>query len=319
MKTSLKKSIALLMAASVALGAAPSVTARADSSSKIVTLGEDLSDSQRETVLDFFGLDEDDLDDMEVLIIDNEMEHDLLDDVVASSVIGTKTYSCAYIQPNDSEVINVKTANLTYVTSSAIYNALQTAGVEGCDVIVTAPFEVSGTGALTGIFEAYDMTGDSLDEDKESLAAQELVMDSSLEETYGDDAADMITDIKSEVVSSGTTLSEDEIASIVSEKAANYGISLSDEDTQTITSFAQTLQDMDYDSSSFTQQAEDIISSVSDSISSGESSGIMGFFQKIINWFKKLFGLAQDAVESSSGDASSIFDNIDTSVFDFDD
>lgn len=320
MKYRLKRILSGVLAITLCMCAAPAVTARADSTNRIVTLGEDLSDEQRETVLDFFGLDEDDLEDMDVITIDNDMEHDLLDGIVASSIIGTKTYSCAYIQPNSGDVINVKTANLTYVTSSAIYNALQTAGVEGCDVIVTAPFAVSGTGALTGIFEAYDLAGESLDDAKEDLAAQELIMDSDLEEAYGESAADMVTEIKNEVASSDTTLTKDEIAEIIGAKAKEYGVTLSQEDAETLASFAEKLQGLDYDSSSFSEQAEEIINTVSEEVSdkAKESGGFWNFFQSIIDWFKSLFGMAKDAAEESGTDVDSIFDNIDTSVFQFD-
>ncbi|MCR4841868.1 MAG: DUF1002 domain-containing protein [Eubacterium sp.] len=313
MKKIITKIVAAAMCGCMAFSIVPSVPVWADSS-RIITLGADLSDDEKETVLEFFGLDEDDLDDMEVLTITNDMEHDLLDGIVANSVIGSRTYSCAYIEPNDSDTINVKTANLTYVTSSAIYNALQTAGVEGCDVIVTAPFEVSGTGALTGIFEAYDMTGDALDEDKEELATEELIVTSDLEEEYGEEAAEMLTAVKQDIASESDELSEDEIQEIIEEKAEEYNITLSEDDIEKVSSIMDSIQDMDYDVDSFSQQASEIIDSASEVV---QSEGFQSFFSGIINWFKKLFGMAVDTYEENGGDTS-IFDEIDTSVFDFD-
>jgi uncharacterized protein YpuA (DUF1002 family) len=142
----------------IAMALSLDITAYADSS-RIVTLGANLNEEQKEKVLSFFGLTESDLDNMDVIYVNNKQERQYLEGIVADDVIGTKTYSCSYIEPTTSGGINVKTANLTYVTSSILYNTLQTAGVENCNIIVTAPFPVSGTGALTGIFLAFDNAG----------------------------------------------------------------------------------------------------------------------------------------------------------------
>lgn len=50
-------------------------------------------------------------------------------------------------------------------------NALATAGITDAKVLISAPFPVSGTGALTGIYKAYeDMTGVSLNDLAKNLA-----------------------------------------------------------------------------------------------------------------------------------------------------
>ena len=41
-----------------------------------------------------------------------------------------------------------------------IASALTTAGVENCDVKAASPFDVSGTGALTGAMKAYEVATD---------------------------------------------------------------------------------------------------------------------------------------------------------------
>ena len=59
-----------------------------------------------------------------------------------------------YVEPTKKgNGINVKTANLTWVTSAMIATTLSTAGIENANVIAAAPFPVSGTGALTGVME----------------------------------------------------------------------------------------------------------------------------------------------------------------------
>ena len=74
-----------------------------------------------------------------------------MEGIATESQIGTRTYSCSYVEPTDSGGIQVKVANLTFVTSSMIASTLLTSGVENCNVVAGSPIEVSGTGALTGI------------------------------------------------------------------------------------------------------------------------------------------------------------------------
>ena len=54
-------------------------------------------------------------------------------------------------KPTQSGGIKVRTANLNYVTGNMIANALSTAGVTNCEAVAACPYEVSGTGALTGV------------------------------------------------------------------------------------------------------------------------------------------------------------------------
>ena len=290
---------ATIASLALAIALVPVPGAYADSSSTILTLGADLTNSEQDTVLDFFGLDDEDLEEMEVITVTNEDEREYLEGTLSDSVIGYKTLSCSYIQLTSSGGIDVETANLTYVTKNTIYNALQTAGVENCNVVVTAPYDVSGTGALTGIFMAVEADGTELDEDKKEAATEELVETAELEDEYGEDAANVVSDVKDEVNSSDEELSDDEISSIVEDTADGYGLSLSEEDVATITDLASTVQDLDYDVSAFS----DTLSSTN-----GILASIQSFFESIVDFFKGLFG-----------GESSIMDDLDTDVIELDD
>ena len=285
---------------------APSA-AFADSSSTIVTLGADLTDDQRETVLEFFGLTEEDLDSMEVIEVTNTDEREYLEGTLDDSIIGYKTLSCSYVQITSSGGINVQTANLTYVTSDIIYNALQTAGVENCNVVVTAPYDVSGTGALTGIFMAFEADGTELDEDKKEAATEELVATAELEDTYGDEAAEIIGDVKNEVISSSDDMSDEEISELVEETASGYGITFSDEDLATITELIASIQQLDYDTNAFS----DTLSSLSEN-ANGIWAKIKSFFSSIIDFFVNLFS-------GGSSESDSILDDLNTDVYELDD
>ena len=123
------------------------VTVLADSA-KVVTLGANLSDEQKASMYKYFGTSADQVDTIEVT---NTDERKYMEGIATESQIGTRTYSCSYVEPTDSGGIQVKVANLTFVTSSMIASTLLTSGVENCNVVAGSPIEVSGTGALTGI------------------------------------------------------------------------------------------------------------------------------------------------------------------------
>jgi uncharacterized protein YpuA (DUF1002 family) len=261
---------------------------------------------------------------MDVIYVNNKQERQYLEGIVADDVIGTKTYSCSYIEPTTSGGINVKTANLTYVTSSILYNTLQTAGVENCNIIVTAPFPVSGTGALTGIFLAFDNAGIELDEEKKEIASEELVTTSELEESYGIDVTNLISDVKDEVISQAKQLAYDEIKKIVKAKAKEYHINLTDEDIDKIVEFVNKLQTLEYDTDTFSTKMNDLKNTITSTIDNNKEGAanlierIKAFFEDIVNFFKNLFG-KNDAVEDNVETSTSIFDDINTDIIQYDD
>ena len=320
----LMKSIAIGAATlAITVGMAP-ISAFADSG-RIVTLGADLTDSQKETVLDFFGLKDSDLDNMQVITVTNQDERSYLEGTVSNAVIGTQTLSCSYIEPTTSGGINVETANLTYVTKNTLYNALQTAGIENCNLVVTAPYKVSGTGALTGIFKAYEADGKKLDEDKKEAATQEMVDTAKLENTYGEGAAQVIGDVKDQVVSSGKDMTDDQIRDIIKTTAKAKGIDLSDSDIDTILNMVKRVQSMDYDKSAFSNTL-DKISGQLDGLND-KADGILGaiqeFFGNIVKWFQGLFGGSNDNANSNantndSHSSAGILGNLNTNVIELD-
>ncbi|WP_278382195.1 DUF1002 domain-containing protein, partial [Clostridium tyrobutyricum] len=98
---------------------------------KVVTLGGNLTNSQKEDMLKYFGVSRQDADVIEVNI-DEEKKY--LSDVASSDQIGTKSISCAYVEPTTAGGLNVSTHNISWVSSSMIKNALITAGVKNANV-----------------------------------------------------------------------------------------------------------------------------------------------------------------------------------------
>ena len=130
---------------------------------------------------------------IKTLTINNQDERDHLGSYVPLEQIGTHTYSCALVSPTSSGGIKVKTANLNWVTSNMIASTLSTSGVVNCDVIAASPFEVSGTGALTGIIMAYEAaSGTTLDPVKKDLATQELITTGNIANQVGQTQATTI-------------------------------------------------------------------------------------------------------------------------------
>lgn len=166
---------------------------------KVVTLGANLSEEQKASILRFFGVSE---GEVEILVITNEDERAQLQELIPIEQIGTRTYSCALVNPTTSGGIQVKTANMNYVTSNMIASTLSTSGVVNCDVLTAAPFEVSGTGALTGVMMAYETaSGETLDQKKKELANEELVTTNQIADTVGQDEATLIVnDIKIHII-----------------------------------------------------------------------------------------------------------------------
>ena len=267
------RALPIFLAVTVCMTAMP-VTAWADSS-KVVTLGADLTDEQKEEMYEYFGTSADDVVTIEVT---NADEREYMEGIASEEQIGTRTYSCSYVEPTSDGGIQVKTANLTYVTSSMISSTLFTAGVENCNVVAASPIAVSGTGALTGIMMAYETaSGETLDDDQKETAMQELVITGELADDYGDDSAsELINDVKEQVIE-GEITDPEEIEEAVSDAAGTYNITLTEDQMDAITSLMESISQYDYDVSALKETLDNL-----DEDSGGFFSRIWG---KIVSFF----------------------------------
>lgn len=240
-----KKLMALLLSGILAAAAVvPSVTVYADGQ-KVVTLGADLSEDQKQAILRYFGVAGQNL---QTITITNQDERNHLGSYVPIEQIGTKTFSCALVNPTASGGIQVKTANLSWVTSNMIAATLSTSGVKNCEVLAAAPFEVSGTGALTGILMAYESAvGATLDSAKKEVATQELITTTQIADSIGQvEATDIINESKIQIIQ-GQVVNTGEIETIIEEVAAEEQITLSDEDREMLVELMQQIADQQYE------------------------------------------------------------------------
>ena len=240
MKKRILSSIALVLA--LTIGCA--VPAMADSR-RVVTLGADLTQDQQNTMMKYFGVSEDTVD---IIYINNNDEREHLGSYVPLEQIGTKTFSCALVAPTTKGGIQVKTANLSWVTCNMIASTLSTSGVTNCQVVAASPFEVSGTGALTGVIMAYETASDvTLDEEKKDLANEELVTTGNLADAVGQSKATaVINETKLQVIENNVT-DIGEINNIVNNVSNNYDVTMSQDQSDEIAALMQKIAQQDYD------------------------------------------------------------------------
>ena len=275
----------LLCSASMVMGSmVPTVPAMADAM-KVVTLGADLSDEQKNTMLKYFKVDS---SQAQIIYVTNQDERDHLSSYVPLEQIGTRTVSCAYVKPTTSGGIKVRTANLNWVTCNMIASSLSTSGVTNCEVVAACPFEVSGTGALTGIQMAYETaSGQKLDETKKELATEEMVVTGNLADSVGqNDATTVINQAKMQVIADNVQ-NADDIYNIVVNISNNNNVTLTDDEINTIVNLLQQISQQDYDYS----EMQETLERVNDNVT----------------------GQAEESSDSSD-DEDSIVDNVDQSA-----
>ena len=257
-----KRNIMVALLCSMCLAVSSPVPAMADGT-KVVTLGADLTQDQKNTMMKYFKADS---SQVQVITVTNQDERDLLGNYVPSEQIGTRTLSCAYVKPTQSGGIKVRTANLNYVTCNMIATALSTAGVNNCEVVAACPYEVSGTGALTGVMKAYESaSGQALDSTKKDLAAKEVVVTGDVAQQVGqDNATNIINQAKLQIIGDNIQ-NADEIYNIVNNIAVQNGITLSQDELDTIVSLLQQIAQQNYDIQEMKKTLEDIQQNLEDS------------------------------------------------------
>lgn len=256
-------------------------------SGKVVTLGENLNEEQRASMYEYFGTSP---DEVETIVVTHADEVQYMQGIATDEQIGPTTNSCAYVEPTDSGGIKVKTANLNFVTSAMIASTLTTAGMENCNVIAACPFEVSGTGALTGIIMAYETaSGEELDEGQKEAAMEELVTTGDLADSVGQEkATEVIKDVKTEVIDEGLTDPE-EIGDAVDNIAEENEITLTDDQRAQVVALMEKISQYDYDVNALKDTLDNL---------TGES----GALSNIWNTVKTFFVGSDDGILSDTND-----------------
>lgn len=299
-----------------------------------VTVGADLTEQQVFALYNTLGIDP---NAVEILTIDNAMERHYLEGKISDDIIGTRTLSCAYILPMSSGGLVVKAANLTWVTEGMIANALLTAGVENCQVYATAPFAVSGTGALTGVLKAYESSADvKLDEEKKDTATQELIITGELTDEISaseeqgtdvkennDQVIEFMNEIKTEAANEHLT--EEQARDILDAAIKQFNISFSDEMYGKLLEYLMTFSTLEYDKD-FSKSLKDLTDRIKEgfnvniniNVVNGDMSLETGynfikqFFVNLVNYIKYVFGDFKVNINvDTTGIKNNIFSTID--------
>jgi uncharacterized protein YpuA (DUF1002 family) len=255
----------------------------------IVVLGESLSEAQKDEVRK--ALDVNDPEMVEEITVTGED----LARYIQGEDRNARMFSSAKItrkEKGEGLVIERATpGNITEVTDEMYANALLTAGVEDATVIVASPIKVSGHSALTGIYKAYEVSGEKLDSVRMEVANEELGIATELAKEEGmsqEKVSELLTEIKKEIAEQNPATKED-VERIVSEQLKKLKIELSPEERQLLIDLFDKMRNLDINFDNVKGQLEDISKDIKQRLEDVVGEEGKGFLQGILDFFKNLF------------------------------
>ena len=288
----MKKLITILLIIVMAVGMI--VPAYAENIQSRAVIGADLTDDQIAAVYNAFGIKRGDAIELRVT---NGEERQWLQGYVDESLIGTRSISCVYVEllPEGSGM-DVTTSNITWCTGEMYISALATAGITDARIIVAAPFEVSGTAALTGVYKAYeDMTGKKLDDLAKLVSTQELTITGELaNEIGGMDSTSIVNDLKL-MLDETQKMTDDEIRAEIIDIAGRYNVSLTNTQIQQLIDLCRALEGLDADSlKARVEEVQGTLQKVSDA-----KTKVVGFVEtvkKVVTSVSSFFDRIKDII-----------------------
>lgn len=287
-----KKIIAVIMCAMMTLGAFASTALAYEEGDARVTIGADLTAEQKAQIYKDFGIEAGSVTEITVT---NADERAYLEGIAPEKKIGSVALSCVYITIlAEGSGLQISTKNINWCTSEMYTNALTTAGITDAKVMVSAPFAVSGTAALTGIYKAYeDITGQSLSELAKTIGVEELVTTGELAEYIGSEEAAQIVNELKKILDQTQTMTDDEVRAEIRRIAAQYNVTINDAQVDQLLTLCRSLEKLDVDE--LRQKLVNIAETVDKASKAKETiskigEGIKTFFASVGAFFTKLFG-----------------------------
>jgi len=258
----------------------------------VISLGQDLTDEQKQAMIDYFE-DFQGGRDARYITVTNREEREYLQGKVDEDLIGTRAISSAYCEVlSKGRGIEVTTHNITAITPFMYANALITAGIEDARVVVGAPFEVSGTAALTGIIKAFESaSGEKLNEGAKEIAHQEIAESTKLGQKVGKaNAEKIIYEVKRQVIEKDIS-DPGEIRRIVVEISGDLNVDLSEEDIDRIVGLMQKINQLNINIS----WLEDQLMSLERNLGEVKnvSRDVVGLLQQLISLLNKFIDNAR--------------------------
>ncbi|MFC0558085.1 DUF1002 domain-containing protein [Halalkalibacter alkalisediminis] len=247
----------------------------------VITLGENLSETQKQSLLTEMGHSEDDL----VIYVTNAEEHQYLGNYISASRIGSRALSSSKITLREAGAgLTVESNNIDWVSDEMYANALITAGVEDADIYVTAPINVSGTAALTGLIKAYEIATEiEIPEEQKQIANEEMVRTGELSESIGvEEATELMNRIKEEIANNPVE-TEDDLRELIRRVAAELGITLTDEELNGLVSLFMRMKDMNIDWNQVQDQITKVRDNLGDFLNREDTQGFIKNFLDLIN------------------------------------
>ncbi|HIS97876.1 MAG TPA: DUF1002 domain-containing protein [Candidatus Scatomorpha pullistercoris] len=286
----MKRFISILLVCSLLIGAVPALAVDAGEARAVI--GANLTEEQIADVYANFGIERGSVTELRVT---NADERKYLEGYVDESIIGTNSISCVYIEVlEEGEGLDVTTSNINWCTSQMYVSALATAGITDAKIIVAAPFEVSGTAALTGVYLAYeDITGQELDETAKLVSTQELTLTAELAEQIGSyDSVEIVNELKL-LLSETKGMTDDELRAEIVSIASDLGVTLTDTQIDQLISLCRSLEKLD------PEQLKEKVESVQNTIAKlGQAKekvtsfieSVKNVWNSVVDFFKNLFG-----------------------------
>ncbi|TLS36294.1 DUF1002 domain-containing protein [Pseudalkalibacillus caeni] len=257
----------------------------------VVTLGEDLTEEQKSTMLKEMEVSED----VHTITVTNEEEHKYLGKYISKAMIGSNALSSAKITIGEKDSgLKIDTNNITWVTDDMYANALITAGVKDADIYVTAPMPVSGTAGLTGIIKAYELSSDeAIPEEQKQVANEEMIKTAKLGEKVGaEKATELMTKIKQEIAKNPPETEED-LRALIKRVAEDLGISLTDEELNGLVSLFNRMKELNIDWDQVQSQLENVRENLKEFLNKEETQSFiknfLDFIIQIIEELKNIF------------------------------
>lgn len=289
----MKKTVSIILLLALLLSVP--VSAFAEEIQSRAVIGADLSEEQIEAVYSMFGVKRGSVIELPMT---NAEERASLAGYVDESLIGTRSISCVYVEllPEGSGM-SVTTSNITWCTGEMYISALATAGITDARIIVAAPFEVSGTAALTGIYKAYeDMTGMKLDDLAKLVSTQELTVTGDLAKEIGTmDSTSIVNELKG-MLEQTRTMSDEEIRETIVQIAGRYNVTLTDAQIRQLIDLCRSLERLSPDQ--LRQRVEEMQSTLQ-KVSEAKTK-VVGFVEtvkKVIDSVSEFFQRVSDLLD----------------------
>lgn len=283
--------VASILILSLVGSSGTSVFAKATPGDRVITLGADLSPSEKQAILSEFKQTAQ--DQMITVTAADEVKY------LPGSTLAGKEYSSSLItiEGKGAGITVTRSDKITEVTSQMYQNALLTAGIQDAAVSVTAPRPVTGTAALTGIFKAFEVaTGNALNEDRKKTAGQEIVQTSLLGKQLGNPqkASDFVERLKEEMQKSNPQTDAD-YQKMIHQVMTDMGIQLSTDQIQGLTDLLKKLKSLNVDWQGLGNQLLGVGQKVGQYAQDhpDKTNAILNFFKQLIkdlqNLLSKLF------------------------------